>query len=222
MKRSDIRVCFVGDSLTVGVGDRHWAAWPQRACASQQRLGLDLTPYNLGVRGNTSVEVLRRWRAECSRRLVDPFIGGIVFAFGLNDTCVRNGRPRVRIEDSIANAAAAIAAASEWKSTLWIGPTPVDRRRDPWCVTTAGVEHRFNNASIAALNDQFRQLAGELRTPFVDVFTRFEHSPEWADALAGGDGVHPSDDGHRLIAECVVDSPAWREWLRGMVALVAA
>ena len=48
-----MRVVFVGDSLTVGVGDPAYLGWVGRLCAAAPLAGLELTAYNLGVRSET-------------------------------------------------------------------------------------------------------------------------------------------------------------------------
>ena len=83
-----LRVCFVGDSITTGVGDGHWLGWPIRLCAREGAGGHDVTPYNLGVRGDCS-RTSAAARAECALRLMPGWPGGIVFAFGINDICDR-------------------------------------------------------------------------------------------------------------------------------------
>ena len=64
-----IRVCFFGDSFVNGTGDDACLGWVGRACAAGRRNGMDLTCYNLGIRGDTSADVLRRWEHEARARL---------------------------------------------------------------------------------------------------------------------------------------------------------
>ena len=66
---TDIRVCFAGDSLVAGTGDETALGWVGRVAAAGIASGLDLTSYNLGVRGATSVQVVRRLAIEARPRL---------------------------------------------------------------------------------------------------------------------------------------------------------
>src|SRR5688572_23019896 len=168
MAHRQLRICFIGDSLTTGVGDKQWMSWPQRLCAEERERGFEITPYNLGVRGETSADMRGRWHSECRRRLVDPWPGGIVFAFGVNDTCDRGGQRRVPFKESGEHARAMVTRARSWRPTFWIGPAPVARRPQPLPVTTAGVEHRFWNERIAQLSAAFQDIAADLATPFLD------------------------------------------------------
>src|SRR3954451_17927814 len=64
-----IRLCFFADSFVNGTGDDACLGWVGRACAAGRRNGVDLTCYNLGIRGDTSADVLRRWEHEAQARL---------------------------------------------------------------------------------------------------------------------------------------------------------
>lgn len=214
LSRSQLRVCFVGDSLTTGVGDKRWQSWPQRLCTSERARGYEITPYNLGVRGETSADIRNRWQAECRRRLIAPWHGGIVFAFGVNDTCDRSGCRRVPFKESIEHAKAMVTQARDWRPTFWIGPAPVALRPQPLRVTTAGVEYRFRNERIAQLTAAFQAVAADLATPFLDLYGLLNADPYWAEALHASDGVHPVDSGYRRLAEVVRDSVVWRDWVQ--------
>ncbi|WP_375388297.1 SGNH/GDSL hydrolase family protein [uncultured Amnibacterium sp.] len=81
----DIRVCFAGDSLTAGTGDETSLGGVGRVTAAGIAAGLDLTSYNLGVRGATSVQVVRRLAIEARLRLTagEP---RIIQSFGVKHT----------------------------------------------------------------------------------------------------------------------------------------
>ena len=196
-------MCFVGDSITTGVGDAGWLGWPIRLCAREGARGRDVTPYNLGVRGDCSEDIRRRWRQECAPRLAPEWPGGIVFAFGINDTCDRGGRRRVSLRRSIANAKSVVASAAAWRPTLWIGPPCVSAARTPWRVTTNGVVHEFRNERIAELSDAFAAIARDLGVPYLDLCRSLAGSAGWEASLARGDGVHPDARGHARLAAIV-------------------
>ena len=80
-----MRICFLGDSFVNGTGDDDCLGWTGRICSSARRSGRDVTHYNLGVRRDTSADILARWRQEAERRLSPDLGGRLVFAFGGND-----------------------------------------------------------------------------------------------------------------------------------------
>ncbi|MEK9967464.1 MAG: GDSL family lipase, partial [Rhodospirillaceae bacterium] len=57
-----LRICFIGDSITVGSGDAGFLGWPGHLCVAETARGHDLTLYNNGVRGDTSAMIRPRWR----------------------------------------------------------------------------------------------------------------------------------------------------------------
>jgi hypothetical protein len=71
---------FFGDSHTVGAGDPAALGWAGRVAAAAIGEGIPVTPYNLGVRGETSAEVAGRWRREALPRLPEEGEPRVVFA----------------------------------------------------------------------------------------------------------------------------------------------
>ena len=56
--------------MVAGVGDPKGQGWVTRVVGRTQYPDLELTAYNLGVRGDTSADVLRRWATEVPVRWV--------------------------------------------------------------------------------------------------------------------------------------------------------
>jgi lysophospholipase L1-like esterase len=84
-----------------------------------------LTAYNLGIRRNTSDDVIARWRVECTRRLPADCTGMIVVSFGVNDAAIENGQPRVAFDRSASNLAARLTRVpKEGWPLLVVGPLP--------------------------------------------------------------------------------------------------
>ena len=48
--RSEIRICFIGDSLVNGTGDEAALGWAGRLCAMANESDIPVTYYNLGIR----------------------------------------------------------------------------------------------------------------------------------------------------------------------------
>jgi len=63
-----MRICFIGDSFVSGAYDDDCIGWVGRIAAAARKRGHDFTAYNLGIRGETSVQIGRRWRAEAEVR----------------------------------------------------------------------------------------------------------------------------------------------------------
>ena len=206
------RLCFIGDSVMLGTEDGEYRGWPGRLCAAERASGHDITLYNLGVRADTSALIAGRWRAECDVRLPDTVAGGLIFAFGVNDTAIANGvGVRVPRPRSLELARDILRNARSWRPVLWVGPCPVDESKQPLQPGT-GDTYDFNNSRIGELSTAYMSLAEELNVPFLDLFTDLSGDPAWRAALVAGDGVHPTPDAYGLIAGRVGVWPAWRTW----------
>jgi acyl-CoA thioesterase I len=210
----DIRICFIGDSFVNGTGDDTALGWVGRVCAAARRRGVGLTAYNLGIRRDTSLDVLARCEQEWGRRLPAGVDGRIVLSFGVNDTVVESGgaddgagggaagvsRQRVTMAESceafrrIVDAAAAGGA----RRVLFVGPPPV-----------ADDDH---NTRIERLAAALFAEAVERGVPHIDLFTPLAADESYRREIANGDGAHPSAAGYARIAEQVLASPAW--WFR--------
>jgi acyl-CoA thioesterase I len=209
-----LRICFVGDSITAGTGDEQYLGWPGRLCAAETARGHGVTLYNLGIRGDTSVQIQARWRAECIARLPPPHAAALVFAFGVNDVVEEGlGQPRVAAEDGERTARAILSEAKAWMPTLMIGPAPVDESKMPM---TVGLVHRdLRNARIAAISRRLARIAAEVGVPYLDVYSLLAEDPSFARALVAGDGVHPDASGYAILAATIGAWLGWRGWFDG-------
>src|SRR5579872_5277610 len=121
-----IRICFLGDSFVSGAYDTDCLGWAGRISAAARRRGHDVSPYNLGIRGETSLQLSARWRHEATLRHTALQEVRLIFEFGMNDAREINGKPQVAQEESLAAARSILGPASEWKPVLMIGPPPVN------------------------------------------------------------------------------------------------
>lgn len=207
-----LRICFVGDSITVGTGDDECLGWPGRLCAVERKRGHDISPYNLGIRGDTSAMIAQRWRAECAARLPDLYAAALVFSFGINDVAREaDGSLRVEPARSVAFARDMLTAAKAWKPVLMIGPTPV-LKQSLTLALPPGPTRELSDERLAATTKAYDALCREIGVPFLDMFTPLSSSARFRAAMASGDGVHPTADGYAAMAELVERWPAWRKW----------
>ena len=92
---AQMRICFIGDSFVSGAYDEDCIGWVGRIAAAARKRGHDLSPYNLGIRGETSVQIGRRWRAEAEPRQSPQQEGRLVFEFGKASTSLLQRRLRI-------------------------------------------------------------------------------------------------------------------------------
>jgi lysophospholipase L1-like esterase len=194
-----MRISFIGDSLVAGTGDPEFLGWAGRICASARRRGHDVTCYNLGIRGNTSAQILARWRREAEARFVADQDCRLIFSFGVNDTKDVDGKRIVTPERAVEQSREILAAAKDWLPTLTIGPPPI------------GDEAR--NARIGDLSLRLKALCDEVGVPYLAVFEKLRASKVWLPAVHAGDGVHPVAAGYEEWARLIEAWPEWRKWV---------
>ena len=156
--------------------------------------------YTLGIRGDTSADIARRWREEAARRLPSGIDGRLVFSFGANDCRGENGAPRIERQAALANARAILGDAKAQHPTLMLGPPPLsgDAAAD---------------ADVARLSPALARLCAELAIAYLDLHRPLSAMRLWRLELTTGDGAHPGAAGYAVIAELVEGWAAWREWL---------
>ena len=159
------------------------------------------TCYNLGVRRDTSADVLVRWQREAMARLPPEHDGRLVFSFGANNCCPGEdiGGVRVAPGRALTNAEAILTAAVAWRPTLMVGPLPI---------CDIAVDRRIRH-----LSDDFASLCARLRVPYLDVFDLVAASDIWAREIVAGDGVHPNEGGYAVIGDAVENWAGWRAWI---------
>lgn len=213
-----IRIGFVGDSITHGTGDETLLGWPLRAGQAEVARGHDVTVYNLGIRADTSALVAARWEAECAARLKPAFTCATVFAIGINDSAYEKSAAldgqRVPLDRSLETIGGMLAKARQFGSVLWVGPTPVVEAMMP-LDRLPGVIYDFRNDEIAAFNESYAARAGDLGVPYLDLFTPFSADPAWEAALRKSDGLHPNSEGYVMMAARVCDWTGWRALFDG-------
>jgi len=194
----DIRICYVGDSFVNGTGDPEKLGWTGRLSRYAESDGIEITHYNLGIRRETSSNILQRWAAECRARLPEGSDNRVVFSFGVNDAVVENGAPRVGVEASVANARAILTEALSSYRVIMVGPPPID--------------DEALNVKIRELDLRYAGLCRELKVPYLSVFERLAGDALWQSEVSSNDGAHPRSEGYARLAEYIRGWEGW--WFR--------
>jgi lysophospholipase L1-like esterase len=192
------RICFLGDSFVQGIGDPEHRGWVGRLLA--QTPG-DVTGFNLGIRRNTSEDVLRRCWAEARERLLPGADNRLVLSFGSNDAAEEGGTVRVRMSGTLDNLVLLLDSCQRRAvEVMVVGPPPV---------IGAGPDHLDR---LLELSDRMSRLC-ELKTvPFAAVTRALADDAGWrAEALAG-DGAHPGAGGYARLAALIREA-GWLDWL---------
>lgn len=192
-----MRIVFVGDSLTVGVGDPQYLGWPGRLCAASPAAGLGLTLYNLGVRSETSRHIKARL-ARAAAASASPRRGpdrAVLWRQRRQDrerpAQGRAGRIRGHLFDIVSRATALCP-------TLVVGPPPLD---DAY------------RCRIEELSDVFAGVCAEMGVGYLEMCRPLCRERAYLDSLvASGDGYHPEAEGYAAFAARVAAWDAWLAW----------
>jgi lysophospholipase L1-like esterase len=192
----DVAIVFVGASLVAGVGDPKGQGWVSRVVGRTHHSELELTAYNLGVRGDTSADVLGRWKAECEPRWRGRGEMRLVVSVGGNDaaTGVTLARHRLNLANILDD------AASAGIGTFVVSPPPGDDEE--------------LNAKLDVLVEAQADVCSRRNVPFVDCFRPLLGHEQWqSDLAASRVPHHPGQAGYGLIAWLVLHN-GWYDWLQ--------
>ncbi|PLA74456.1 lipase [Hydrogenovibrio sp. SC-1] len=199
MTMSDTRICFIGDSFVNGTGDPQMLGWAGRLCAQAQQPEHEITYYNLGIRRNTSTDILQRW-SEISQRQQADCDNRIVLSCGVNDTVFEDGKLRVDFETSIQNIQKMLVLMQdspdpEGTKGLVIGPPPVN--------------DDTQNQRIQTLSKSMQFEAEQAGIPFIVLFDALVQDSAYLAEIAQNDGAHPKANGYDKMAQLILQSGQW-------------
>ena len=191
----DVGLVFIGASMTAGYGDPKGLGWVGRVVARTQHPDLDLTAYNLGVRGNTSGDVVARWGAESHPRWKGRGERRLVVSVGAGD--ITSGMTMARSRLNLANVLD--EATTSGISAFVVGLAPT---LDPEL-----------NRRIEALAEAQADVCSRRGVTYVDCFRPLVSHDQWmADLAASPDRAHPGQAGYGLVAWLVLHN-GWNDWL---------
>lgn len=184
------RICVFGASITKGHSDNEMGGWTNR-------LDLDLEKekpgeysiYNLGISGDTTTDLLKRYKAECEAR--GPAI--IVIALGNNDSSYwksKNGNKTI-IDNFKKNLEEIIKIGQEFtKEIIFVGLTKVN---EDLSAPVAWDDNLFYyDKNIKEYNATVKEVASKNNLLFIPMIDLLENNDL-------PDGLHPSAEGHEKI-----------------------
>ncbi len=208
-----IRIVALGDSTTeAGWEGNADSVYPERLVAALEARGFPVEMINAGLSDTTSVQAVARLDRDVRRHSPDY----VIVQFGINDSWIdaHRGRtaPRLTIEeyaDSLRRIVRTLR--SDGARVILMTPNPMrwselygNELRDP-ALGFDFEDPRGINRLLDLYAERAREVARGEIVPLVDVSERFEafgRAPGQSvdDLLIPGDGIHPSDAGHALIA----------------------
>ena len=196
-------ILIFGASITWGAWDKEQGGWANRLKLYFDRQTIDsnfankVYVYPLGVSGDTSEDLLKRFKGEIEDRIEEDQDTLIIFSVGLNDSQVNlaPNQNRVSNENYEKNIKQLTDIASKFtKKILIVGLTPVNESKvnpTPWIPNWG-----YTNEQIEKYNKILANICKINSLGFIDILAVFSKQ---SGKLLSSDGLHPNSEGHNLI-----------------------
>lgn len=194
----DINILVFGDSIVYGAYDDEKAGWVNRLrIMLESKNDTYYNIFNLGIAGNTTIDVLKRLKYECENRCVPDAKNIIIFAVGINDSQIINQKNNVQKEAFKLNLINIITLAKKYADEImFLGLTRVDESKTvpiPW------------NPSICYFNKRIIEFDNELENICMEKNVGYLKMYDLLEKEELTDGLHPDSNGHQKIAEKVIN-----------------
>lgn len=183
-----MNICIFGDSIAYGAYDPINGGWVNLLRNYFEKKYDDVTTYNLGICGENSNDLLKRFINEITPRKSDL----IILAIGAND--VKHQKENsVQFDRFEQNINELINQASQFtKKIIILGITPVDEK-----LTMPRDIPPYNfreNRDITKCNEILKKVAEKEKITFTQIPNNFSEKDLY-------DGLHPNTNGHQKIFE---------------------
>lgn len=200
-----MRILIFGDSIAWGAWDTE-GGWISRLRKSfdKETIASEFenyhSVYNLGISGNTTRDILKRFEGEVKARFEDGQ-KCIVFAVGVNDSQfdIETKESLVSPDEFKQNLLKLVEDAEKITPRIvFLGLLPVEDEKlnpMPWEPT-----HGYATEYVRRYEQIIKEVAEGQGIQFVPLLDEFLER-DFKSLLI--DGIHPNDDGHTLVAEIV-------------------
>ncbi|MBP9670259.1 SGNH/GDSL hydrolase family protein [Candidatus Woesebacteria bacterium] len=190
----DKTYCIFGDSVTQ-------AAYVKESWVDQLKPILEtkysdssVNTFNLGIGGNTTIDIVNRFDNESSARLPTD----IIFAVGVNDSSylIADNSPITTEEQFKTNLLSLIEKASKFTENITFIGTVLgdDSILKPYPGSSKGKSYSAQRTQ--KYDNILKELAEKNGCRFIYLMDKLEH-------LDFQDGLHPNDQGHRKMFEVI-------------------
>lgn len=186
MNSKDIMI--FGDSIVFGNNDYEKGGWVNRLRLKMEECDPNKNSYiyNLGIPGNNSNDLLKRFDIECSIRAEEAENLVIIFGIGTNDAKKMNTeKTRKQVFEN--NMVTMIKQAKKYTNKIvCIGLISVDEEIVP----------DYKNKNINQIDEVLKKVCTEEKVKYI--YMNYQLSKEDL-----SDGIHPNSEGHQKIFEKV-------------------
>lgn len=200
-----MQILVFGDSITWGAWDKE-GGWVQRLKGyldnkTLTEAGFEGYVYNLGISGDITADVLKRFEFETKQRVEKGDKVMFIFSIGSNDSEWVNDKNSLNVKpEKFKNDLEKLIKLSKKFSSriVFVGLIPVDESKVdliPWAK-----DRSYKNEFIKKFDSIIKLVCEKNKIQFIDLFNKFI-SIDYKILLE--DGVHPNSKGHELIYEII-------------------
>ncbi|MDD3284612.1 MAG: GDSL-type esterase/lipase family protein [Patescibacteria group bacterium] len=186
-----MNICIYGASITWGASDSQCGGWAERLKSYCIENHDDINVYNLGIPGNTTKDLLKRFESEAKIRKSDFAI----FAIGTNDSSYIKSKdnPLVSLKEFNKNFLRLIKIAKKMKNkVVFVGLTRVDESKTMPVYWDDRVY--YDNENIEKYDTEIKNICSENKFDYVEM----KNIVSLNDL---DDGIHPNSQGHEKMFE---------------------
>ncbi len=194
-------ILVFGDSFAYGAWDKG-GGWVQRLRKYLEKRMEYVLCYNLGVSGDTTRDLLIRFKQEASKRIEKSEKTIIFFSIGMNDSAFlkSKNRNKVSISEFKFNIRKLIDEAMKFSSEIiFLGLTPVNERKTTPVSWNADLFYK--NFFIRKYELSIKRVCKARKVNFIGLFNRFYRMNYTR--LLSKDGLHLNSRGHKIIFQIV-------------------
>lgn len=194
-----LRTLVFGESIAYGAWDS-MGGWVDRLKQHEHKKTLESAGshksqvFNLGIGGDTSTDILSRIGNELESRWKRDWSLRVIISCGVNDARFIQRKPEVTIQKYESNLRQMIAIVRHYTDDIVFVATPPISRKN-----VVFKEMEFRDEVIQQYEETMRAVAESEQVSFVTLRQIFA-VPDMQ-SLYSYDGLHPNDNGHKLIYE---------------------
>ncbi len=183
-------ICIFGDSLTWGAWDHEKGSWVNRLRLSLESENYDILVYNLGVDGDTTNELLKRFDVEAKARQPTA----IIFQIGENDSIFikSQNKQMVSLQQLEKNLQKLIDKAKKFtKVIIFFGCGKVNESKTtpiPW-----ETDYYYTNQNLILYDKKIRDISNKNNIHYLPISNLLKNED------LDEDGLHPNSKGHQKL-----------------------
>lgn len=190
----DINILIFGDSIVYGAWDVENAGWVNRLrLVLENKNDCYYNIFNLGIPGDTTENVKKRFVYECNHRYNINAQTVIIFSVGINDSYMVTGKNNVSILDFKNNILDLINMAKKYtKNILFIGLSKVNESLVNPLIWDDNIS--YLNEEILKYDKELESICCQNKIAYLNIFDLLEISDL-------KDGLHPNSVGHQKMCD---------------------